>query len=228
MNIGVTLLFSLQEDEIFYGLLKSYVIECKDKNNFHQVVTQKVSGKIKLHFSNQRFLGIEDVFSVSGKAEVGEVVGRSTLYDLQSINQAKGLVKKDSEYSFLQIEDNIINPYVCVSILYFYEDNRNTNYTFSVLTLLKNADIKKVVPKAKEIAKSKSFLYKLLKLSANKMYVSKIKYIGIEDIYLVEEDVDNGEAFLVLRNSEIKCEEELLALLPTEVEIGEMLNDIIV
>ena len=45
---------------------------------------------------------------------------------------------------------------------------------------------------------------------------------------MVEEDVDNGEAFLVLRNSEIKCEEELLALLPTEVEIGEMLNDIIV
>jgi|WetSurMetagenome_2_1015567.scaffolds.fasta_scaffold01452_2 hypothetical protein len=42
------------------------------------------------------------------------------------------------------------------------------------------------------------------------MHISKVKYIGIEDIYLLKEDVEEGGAFQILRNAVNQRVDDLL------------------
>jgi hypothetical protein len=226
MNIGITLLFSSFQDGKLLGILKSYTIFCKSKKDLITVASNKANEQIKLHFPEHKYLGIEDVFTVSGKIAEGEILGRSTFYDIKSILKTKNLVKKIKDFACNK--SFFISPdYFCISAIYFCNGTEKYNkYTFTVLTIIRGKSMNDAKKKFERVAVEHSFLNKISNISIEKFDVKKIKFIGIEDIFVVEEDIENGGSFQVFYNDTFCSEEELITILPSFNELSDMINDV--
>lgn len=225
MDIGITLLFSVTEDNNLLGVLKSYVIECKDKYSVIDKAFKKAEDQINLNYPNYKFLGIEDVFSVSGKVGQIELMGRSTLFDIGSLTKAKELVGNEKDLD-VSNESN----YYCGSLVYFYEGGikGEKGYAFTILATVKGESKEIAFKNLKDIATNSKTIDKIAQNSVESIVVNKIIFVGIEDIEAITEDVENGGSFQVLFNDEFNTEIDLLSMLPSKEELDEIINDVFI
>ncbi len=119
MHIGITLLYSVLEVKNLVGVLKSYVVKCQDKTSVIDIAQKKAEEQINLFYPNYTYIGIEDVFTVTGEVVEGELMGRSTLYDVDSVSKAKKLVNNIDYVN----ETKSNSEYYCANLVYFYEGN---------------------------------------------------------------------------------------------------------
>ncbi|MEM6738431.1 MAG: hypothetical protein AAF620_20430 [Bacteroidota bacterium] len=221
MKVGITLLYSVLEESNLIGILKSYVIDCQNKYSIISEAQKKAEQQIDLLYPNYKFLGVEDVFTVTGEVKEGELMGRSTLYDIDSIEEARKMVVNDTVFAIKA--KNVINHY-CGSLVYFYEGDEE-KYAFTINAITKG-EIKEVVENLKGLAASDKTINKIVKSSVESLDINKINFLGIEDINVITEDIAQGGSFLVLYNEEVQNEKELLSILPSKEELSEMIDDV--
>jgi len=219
MDIGITLLHSVTEGNKLVGVLKSYVIECKDKHSVIDVAYKKAKDQINLNFPDYKFLGIEDIFSVTGKVAHGELMGRSTLYDIDSIDKAKELIQSEND-----IDVKSQANYYCGSLIYFYKGKKS--YSFSILTIVRGESKEAAIINLRNVATDSKMLNNIIRYSVEPILINKIQFVGIEYINAITEDVDKGESFQILFNEEFKSEADLYSILPSKVELNDIINDV--
>jgi len=221
MDIGITLLYSVTEENNLLGVLKSYVIECKDKYSVIDAAYKKAEEQINLNYSNYKFIGIEDVFSVTGKVAHGELMGRSTLFDIDSIDKAKELTRSEKDLDVSKQAN-----YYCGSLVYFYEGEKG--YAFTILAIVKETSKESVFKTLRDEATNNKTLDKIIENSVDSIVKNKIKFVGIEDVNAITEDVDNGGSFQVLFNDEFNTEADLFSILPSKDELNDIINDVFI
>ncbi|MBN1952729.1 MAG: hypothetical protein JW801_16120 [Bacteroidales bacterium] len=226
MYVGITLLYSFTERSNYFGALKSYVIDCIHVKSIIDSANNKAKEQIDRYFPSYSYLGLEDVFVVSGKAIEGEVLGRSSFYNLNVISESKELIKEIKDYSVFKNSSKLTCAF-CVSVVYFYENvNMEDSFTFSILTIIEDKNVEGAIAKANLMAISDRFLKRIAPLSVEELNTDRVKYIGIEDVFLIEEDFKNGGSFQTFYSKDYSSEKELLKLLPSTKELNEIMEDV--
>lgn len=225
MDIGITLLYSLTEENNLLGVLKSYVIECKDKYSVIDVALKKAEEQVSLNYSNYKFLGIEDIFSITGNVAQSKLMSRSTLYDIDSITKAKKLLRSGKD-----LDVNILINYYCGSLVYFYERGTGSEkgYAFTILATVKAESKEVAFKKLRNVAMNTETIDKIIDNSIEFIVADRIKFVGIEYINAITEDVENGGSFQVLINKEFQTETDLLSILPSKDELNDIISDVFI
>lgn len=169
MNVGVTFVFYEKKSDSIFGILKSLVLEV-EKVNFNNK-TDEIGNKIANHYG-YFYLGINDVFTVSGEAKNGEILGRTSYYEYDKIVKAETL-KND----FLKnLFDYKINICAC-SLIYFCENEKGEKFTITIVTIVESEiiDFENYI---QNIANKQEFKNKIIEISIDGL--TKLDYIGIE------------------------------------------------
>ena len=218
MYIGITLLYSSYEKNKLVGLLKSYTLFCPNKS----IVLSEINrfGTIQAKLKKCNYLGIDDIYGVSGKATVGEVIGRTSFFELTTIDQASQL-----NQPLFNLKYNINNNYLYnCKLLYFYQENVNNGFCFEINTIMYGANLK--TSKLKNYAMKKSIIYKIIKISLDINNLEKIKYIGVSGVQEIKENINKLGSYSIFYNDEIESEKELVSILPSTEELIEMIDDV--
>lgn len=210
--IGVTLLFKKNNSKVVSGILKSIVVT-STKIDLKNKIDNRANEIAK--FYDYKFIGINDVFFVSGEIMQGEILGRTTDYDLDTLSKAKSIVS--TEFSF---DDSSKSKHFNCSLVYFCENFDNDKFTISIITVL-NSLTSSVIEDANHIANDISFIEKIKANSIEK--IESIKYLGIEDIGEVELDFGVFQSFY----AEFDDEESLKGEIISKDEMFSKLKDIV-
>lgn len=167
MYTGVTLLFYDEKPDSILGILKSLVLETKKSELVNRA---NILGKKIASADNYTYLGINDIFIVSGEAKEGEILGRTSYFDYNDIDKAKQLMNE-----FHKIETG---KFLC-SLIYFCSNNMGEKFTITVLTILEltTTPLKKQIEK---IVNEIKFKNKIVEISVDR--IDKIDFIGIESL----------------------------------------------
>lgn len=169
--IGATLIFKEDNAESVSGILKSLVMTSTKNDLINDV--NKWASEIS-QFYGYEFIGINDFFFVSGEIKQGQMLGRTTYYNLNTINKSKSLVP--DEFSFDSSSES--KNFNC-SLVYFCKNLNKEKFTISVITLL-NSTASLVVDAADNIANKISFKEIIKTTSIDN--IDSLNYIGINDI----------------------------------------------
>ncbi|EKT3958431.1 hypothetical protein [Flavobacterium psychrophilum] len=169
MYIGVTLVFCKEKHDSIEGILKSLVLNT-NKMNFEDEV-HNVANEISEHY-NAKYLGINDVFIVSGIPKEGEVLGRISYFEYDDRRKSEKLKGNFSN----TIIDCANRDFLC-SIIYFCQNDKKEFYTITVLTVIELND-GNFENKIKNIGNDSKFKDKVIETSIDGL--NKLDYIGIE------------------------------------------------
>ncbi|MFD1603061.1 hypothetical protein ACFSJW_06825 [Flavobacterium artemisiae] len=210
--IGATLLFKKNNTKVVSGILKSIVVTAT-KSDLKKKIDNRANEIAK--FYDYKFIGINDVFFVSGQIMQGEILGRNTNYDLNTLSKAESIVS--TEFSF---DDSSTSKHFNCSLVYFCENFENDKFAISIITVL-NSLAPTVIEDANHIANDISFIKKIKASSIEK--IKSIRYLGIEDIGEVELELGVFQSFYAEFNDEKSLKEEIIS----KEEMFLKLNDII-
>jgi hypothetical protein len=215
--VGITLLYAKKEGKIIEGQLKSYVVNAinwKQLQNALKDIVQKQTKDAEIEY-----LGLYDVFYVSGSFKENNILGKSCIDDLNTKRKSKSLVKKRKDYSCLELKSLKPFKWLLVSLVYFYENRQQKDFcTVTCLTPIKSNDLSKVIKKVREVSVKKSFKKKIFRPLIDQMDSKNLSFVGIEDIYVVRENPEKSEAFQTLY-SDYKNINALKKMLPGEEEL---------
>lgn len=169
--IGATLLFKKKDIEIISGILKSTVIVVNEKSAENEI---QQKGLEIANFYNYEYIGVNDVFYVSGDVVEGEILGRTTYYDLNTLRKAKSIVSNDFSFD----SDSNSQTFNC-SLVYFCENSKGIKFTISAVTIL-NSSANSIIENANLTAKNPEIIRKI-KTSSVENIVSAL-FVGIDDI----------------------------------------------
>lgn len=209
--IGVTLLFRKNNTKVISGILKSIVVT-STKTDLKNKIDKQANEISK--FYDFEFIGINDVFFVSGQIMQGEILGRTTDYDLDTLPKAKSIVYK--EFSF---DDSSKSKHFNCSLVYFCKNFDKDKFAISIITVL-NSLASSVIEDANHVANDISFIEKIKANSIEK--IESIKYLGIEDIGEVELEFGVFQSFYAEFNDEESLKREIIS----KDEMFTKLNDI--
>ncbi|WP_343616579.1 hypothetical protein [Flavobacterium sp.] len=211
MYIGLTLIFKEKDNQTISGILKSLVFETRIEN--FRVKANKLGNKIAKHF-HYTFLGINDVFIVSGELRQGEVIGRTTYYDIQDEKNAKKLIRK--------LDITAFNKHLKCSLIYYCKNLDGEKFTITILTILENA-LENVELTLYKLANNEFFKNKIIKISNDNLAI--IDFIGIESVEIIENEDLKFNVFETLY-SDFENLELLTNEIISETELNIELKDI--
>lgn len=215
MKVGVTLLFKEKESNNVKGVLKSTVID-SDASDLHKLANNK-GLEIASHY-NYEYLGINDLFTVSGEVKNGEVLGRATFYDLNDIEKSKSLI---SNNNFAYNPETASKSFNC-SLVYFCQNINKESYTISILSILESVTINEVYTMAKSLAINNDFINKIKSNSIDDLH--ELEFIGIEDICDIKLDFNVFQTFYSDFETISALKKELLS----KDELEDFLEDIFI
>lgn len=173
MYLGITLIFKENDKQLISGILKSSVVNVEIDNCKNEATK---FGNMIADFYDYTFLGINDVFSVSGEVKKGEVLGRTTYYELDTITKAKRIVN-NSVFDELNFDDEF-KKFKC-SLVFFCQNTLNEKYTITVNSILENKN-KALKNNLKTLGENKSFQNKVIRMAKDDL--RNLEYIGVESI----------------------------------------------
>ncbi|WP_010522080.1 hypothetical protein [Aquimarina agarivorans] len=214
MYIGVTFLYKNNNDNLIEVVLISCIIEIpsiKDLTNIDKKA-KEISSKF-----NYEYLGINDLFHVTGKLTEGEIIGRTSYYELNTFDKSRSLIMDDS---FFKNKSSIINKFYCFTTIYFCKNDINQNFTISIKSIFKN-NSNNLHQQIHEISKNRTFLKKIISNSIDK--IQSIEFVGIEDLYLIDLNMDIFETLFSNINEIQSIEDEIIS----EKKVKELITDIL-
>lgn len=170
-TLGVSLLFKENNLKKISGVLKSLVLTVNRVNIEFEI--NIIASEIA-DFYDYKFIGINDVFYISGYLEQGAFLGRTTYYELYSKQKAKSIVSKKISFN----DDSASTGFNC-SLVYFCSNIDGKKFTISVVTILISC-VDKAVDDASLLANSKIFIGLIIKNSVES--IKTIEYLGIDEI----------------------------------------------
>ena len=190
---GVPLLY-YYENESLNGVLKSYTLEHSLSLDIDSLTKEIASREISQFHPHYRYLGINDIFKVSGKAADGQMLGRTSHYDITTESEAKSLLKGKENYSS---EDYSSNGYFNCTMVFFYKDLKDIteSFAFTILTLIKAKSLQEAILKAENLSSNEGFLDRIIKSSVDDIDLKGFKFLGFEDFCNIEDDIDAGGAY---------------------------------
>lgn len=212
MNIGITLLFKENVSSVVSGVLKSLVFQ-SETHDFKNKVDE-LGNKIASHY-NYTFLGVNDVFTVSGEAKQGEILGRTSYYDFTTLKKANAL--KNDSFNNLT-DDNQFKKLKC-SLIYFCQDSKLEKFTITVQTILES-QFEQIMTNAIKMGNNNIFKKKIIDISLDKL--NKLDFIGIESM----EEIDLKFNVFETLYSDFENLEQLTDEIISQTELNEELKDI--
>ena len=210
MKIGATFLFKNNNSQKLKGVLKSVVIDANNMIESTKIISDKIS-----NYYNYNYLGINDLFLVSGEAKSGELLGRTTYYELNSLEKSRSLI---SSNKIMLNDENISKTYNC-SLVYFCE-NAVEKFTISVLSIVKSNN-HEIIFDVESLAENVEFLRKIKSNSLEE--IKEIEFIGIEMICNIDLKFGVFQSFY----SDFDIIEDIKDELLSNEEITEILADIL-
>jgi hypothetical protein len=171
MKIGVTIVFKKIEPLKIKGVLKSTIVDF----NMNDLTRSILSVGSEIAKANDYvYLGVNDIFIVSGTATEGQIMGRTTFYELDTIKKSKTLLHSDFSY-----DENTSFKFFNCSLIYLCKSKQNEKFTLSILSIV-NSSTDEVISKVELMAQDILFLKKIKLFSIKE--IEEIKFIGIADI----------------------------------------------
>lgn len=212
--IGITLLFYQEKKSNYVAFLKSYILKIQNWDDLQMEIKKIISVSKTL-----KYIGVEDVFYVSGPLKEEEVLGKSYIDDIIKIKDAKKLLLKKSEYTFNFQKSIQKEKWFLFSLIYFYYDKSiGDKLSISCLTPIYAKDIENAKIKIGKFCNTEYFLKKILLFKLDKMHYYNLKYIGIEDVSIIEENVEEKGSF-EYSFKKYKRIEQIHDLLPSKEKI---------
>ena len=218
---GVTLLFFQKKDSKYVAFLKSYVLKANNLDELErQVKSLLEKNKIASYenvnnFINETlyYVGIEDIFTVSGAFEEFAMLGKSYLDDHNTLEKTRELLLNSSNYDCMGGEPNRYNWFL-VSLIFLYEDKKDNDcLAISCLTAVKGIDYIEIIRKITKKAVTKSFKRRILYKTLDRMNYEFLTYVGVENISDIIEDTEYNGAFDIVYRDFYSLK-ELLAFIP--------------
>lgn len=212
-NIGVTLIFKKKNVKKISGILKSIVVKSSQKN-----IKKEIEKKVNeiSDFYNYIYLGVSDVFFVSGDIQEREILGRTTYYDLDTIKKAKSLISKellDNEHE----KEQTLN----YSLIYFCKNLNEESFTIVVVTIL-NSFGDSLIKTGELIGNDVSFIQKIKDNSVEK--INSAKFIGINDIGETDLDFNVIQTFYADFKSMKSLEMEIISDKEMELKLDDIIK----
>ncbi len=207
MYIGITLAFYEEKADSVFGILKSLVVDAKKSNVVN--VANTLGNKIADYY-DCNYLGINDVFFVSGEPKVGEILGRTSYYDYNVISKAR---KLKSEFP------NIETGKFLSTLIYFCSNDIGEKFTLTVLTILEltksnfEAQIEQIVNDTK-------LKNKIIEISVDG--IKTIDLVGIENLEKTDLKFNVFETLYSDFDSSDDLAEEILS----SDDLAEIINDV--
>lgn len=192
--VGVSLLFVKREDQILEAILKSYIL----KSDTYQDVVQEIKaiGEKQNIYNEFEYIGLEDIFRVVGPIKEGALLGRMTIWDL-TLQNAKNLVLKPDKYTFNSQLDGFSGIwYLAIPIYFVQEEDIEDSRSISCYCLIESTNSSRVIEKSLLIAQSKEFKDKIIECDYEGLAFDELEFLGFEDIQVVYDDIQSGEAFM--------------------------------
>ncbi len=181
--IGVTMLFAKKEDKSYKVVKSSYIIEKLEFKAFKDNIQSKILELIKTDFAGYKYLGIDDFYISEDEGE-GNFLGRTSYYDDKTLNSSKKHILTDLQLE-RAIEESKTDKKINVSFVYFHEDEEGPEYNSTIIVhsqLTKSKTLKSII----EIANSESFKEKICNFSVEELYINRLNFIGISELYGVK------------------------------------------
>lgn len=211
--IGITLVYFIIEDNVIKGVLKSLIINTSF-NDFEKDIKLKSEELSKVF--NLNYVGINDVFVVSGDFEENEILGRTTDYDISDFRS----FKEDSiELNKTLFSDE--SKYYSCAVYYKCLDNKLEDLLIEIVVLL-NLDKFNFAKKIDSL-KGKMLKDKLKSISLDNL--SNVEYIGLKEINEIS-PLDASNYVFETLYSDFKSIDELKKETLTSRELKELLKDI--
>ena len=210
MAIGVTLLFKERNNKVIKGIIKSIIV-----NEINSVEYKNTIDQI-CDYYDYNFLGINDIFITSELLEEGAFLGRTTYYDLNSIEKSKQLIKQKKDYA---LNSKTSNENFNCSLIYHCKDFYGETFTVSILTII-TSSLPILLKRVTKFVGEVDMKERINKYSIDK--IDSITYVGIEDIC----DVDLKFGVFQTFYSDFETIDDLKAELMSEREINETIKDI--
>lgn len=191
--IGVTILFALKSNRTYTGYLKSYVLNVSNWSSLMRSIKEICRKEINL-----TYVGIEDVFYVSGPFSESNTLGKSNLFEVNTIKGAKELLLDKTNYSYHFTKPKRTDKtWLKVSLVYFYHNTKLNDKRAMVCMIPVNArNLSEIKMKLAKFIKTEKFLKKAFP-GLDILDYKYLKYIGIEDISEILTNPKRNEAFEV-------------------------------
>lgn len=224
---GITLLFASEQDSssLVEAQLKSYVVQLADWKSLNCIAKDIANDVCKKAFANEniKYLGIEDIFYVSGIFNQFEILGKSFIPECNTIKKAQELLIEEELYACNKFELSSSSKWYLVSLLYFYHDKDiKDKLTISCSTPIYSKSIKDIKELVLKTANKEAFVNKIVTESLDEMNFRYLKYIGIENIHLITENPNDNGAFQVLYK-DFNNIQEIKNILPKESDLKKSL-----
>jgi hypothetical protein len=228
--VGVTLLFASRQEGRLEAWLKSYIIPGTSRQEVvekaDRIRKSQETGRADQPGDFVAYLGLEDVFCVGGPVRHGALLGRTTLWERDTLEGAESLVKQPDDFAFHEQQKDYEGKWYLADPVYFVglPEEEDLNRSISCHALIESTDQAKVIPRAFAVAESAEFQQQIMACDFEGLRRDQLRFVGFEDIRVVSEDVEKGGAFLFLAR-EFDSMRKIRALRIKEEELRGFFNE---
>lgn len=179
--IGITLVFSSKEEKYCKAVKSSYIFKLKDWSDLKSDIVKLAAKQIKSEFKGFKYLGISDLY-ISEKEGENNYLGRTSFFnDKTYMDAEKHTLKNKVKLLDAFTKSQLFNK-SNISLVYFHQDkeDKQFNSTFIIYSQVsKSKDLEHII----KLAKSNLFKQKIINFSVEKLYLRRVKFVGINYLY---------------------------------------------
>lgn len=181
--IGVTLVFSLKENNVFKAIQSSYIFELTTFADLKENVQNLVNQLIIADYKSYKYVGISDLYISENEGEAN-FLGRSSFFKDKKISDSKKHIMNNRELE-KTLESFSTYEKLNIGLVYFHQDEEGKEYNSTIIVysqILYKNDLNSIY----KIANDKVFLQKIIDFSIEQLYVDGLKFIGISELYPIK------------------------------------------
>lgn len=218
MNIGITFLFKTKQNYPLEGVLISCVMVF-DNEKEDLLSTINTRSKQIGEYLNYIYIGVNDVFYVTGLPKENEIIGRTTHYDFKTVNKSKLLIQTKKNI-LKELNNSDFHEKFCFSSIYFCENESGEGFTLSIKSIVNTNSID-AFEKVLSTSNKKYFKDKIKSFSVEE--INTITFIGIEYIEPINYELNIFEILYGDFENRNSLEEEVI----TNDNLIDQFNDIV-
>ena len=197
--VGISLIFLCRKNNDLIVEKRSFVVSSKNLTEIKRKASE-LGEKIEklLKPSKGVYLGINDIFEITGPLREGCILGRTTFWSYKNINKALTLFKKEREYGILKgLSVSQSRQFIAQMIYFINTPQHDFKRTISCYVLVNPTNRFKIKDKINKLGQSEHLRNKLqcILLRYEPNIRGNIIFIGVADINYVYEKVKRNNCF---------------------------------
>ncbi len=191
---GLTLLLREERSDGEYAVLESYSRRCSSSKEATRIAEEIGQGLEQAAKLPTEYIGLADVFAVSGSAAVGAILGRTGISDWTTAEDVKG-ARKDCDANTITSEDDegLKNYLVELGFIETFPSNKASGLAAN--TLVRCWSVKEAEVQASEIATTAGFPETISALGLHPNAGGVLEFVCVLQIARVGDDALNDGSF---------------------------------